>query len=228
MASQPVASTSQKPENDGGNNSQPKKLPLEKKLAAGVFLAFGLSLVITSRTTKYLYRRLQQPVEPTPRKVRFRDLKTPGSSFDFRNNAVLESQLEPKQKVSARGMWGFLRDGWRDEEHPPKPEEFNPALDAAQALGLATLGVLSLFGAGSGALLYAWGVTDVRSVLLSNRPSESLQAADEQLEQLESLKLALRSEMPAVLEPLKPRTVPDWARLPRSDNNQHQNHDNRR
>lgn len=152
---------------------QQKRLPLEKKLAAGVCLAFGLSLVITARTTKFLYKRLQQPVEPTLPKMRLRDLKRPGTSFDFMNNqSLLENaststagdvagQAPAPARPSLRGMVSFMADGWREEEKPPRPEDFNPAKDAAKALGLATAAVFGCFGAASGALLWSWGVTDV-------------------------------------------------------------------
>lgn len=151
------------------SEQQQKRLPLEKKLAAGVCLAFGLSLVITARTTKFLYKRLQQPLEVTPPKMRLRDLKRPGTSFDFMNNQSLlenaatagEVAAQAPARPSLRGMVSFMADGWREEEKPPRPEDFNPAMDAAKALGLATAAVVGCFGAASAGLLWSWGVTDV-------------------------------------------------------------------
>lgn len=163
-----MAETSNSPNvsHEDGQGNEKKALPLEKKLAAGVCLAFGLSLMITARTTKYLYKRLQQPADLSQaNKVRLRDLKRPGASFQFLSNrTLLETQEQPK--LNLRGMVSFMADGWREEEKPQRPEDFNPALDAAKALGIATAAVLGFFGATSGAVLWWWGVTDVSYICL--------------------------------------------------------------
>lgn len=167
-----------------------KPLPLEKKLAAGVCLAFGLSLMITARTTKYLYKRLQQPPAAAshPPKLRLRQLKRPGASFQFLNNRTLLDETASAAatatatttttttRPSLSGMMSFVADGWREEEKPQRPEDFNPAFDAAKALGIATAAVLGLFGSASGALLWWWGVTDVRVSFIPLRWLDSMSA----------------------------------------------------
>ena len=150
----------------------------QKKTGAFVLLAFGTGLLLSGRTGSYLLKRVAKPGDVSrtaapARRLKLKDLAVSNDkTLDFFSNKTLsrDSLLDtaPSTSSAPRTLKQFISWGDQDESVKPLPAEdnFNGALYAAKAFGIATAIVITTFAVAGYSIARLMDVHDVSRLTL--------------------------------------------------------------